>query len=117
MDTGGNENTVASTGHSMCSEGTMTVVVEELSITYHNFYNNDMDYTTSPRPLTITATNQSNGGFTPVLNTGRLAEKEEIQQLTIIAIQHYRLLKNLWRATTTTTHLQMTDMIAKMIRG
>jgi hypothetical protein len=51
----------------MCSEGTMTVVGEELSITDHNF-NNDMDYTTSPRPTTITATNQSNGGFTPVLN-------------------------------------------------
>jgi hypothetical protein len=52
--------------------------------------------------------------------TGRLAEKEEIQQLTIIPIQHYRLLQKLRRATkrtTTTTHLQKTDLIAKMIRG
>jgi hypothetical protein len=68
MNTGNNENNVASSVHSMCSEGTMTVVEEELSITDHNFNNNDMDYTTSLRPTRITATNQSNGGFTPVLN-------------------------------------------------
>jgi hypothetical protein len=69
MDTGGNENNAASSVYGMCSDGTMTVVEEELSITDHNFNNNDMDYTTSPRPtIRITATNQSNGGFTPVLN-------------------------------------------------
>jgi hypothetical protein len=66
MDTGGNENNGVSSVNSMSSDGTMTVV-EELSITDNNF-NNDMDYTTSPRPTIMTATNQSNGGYTPVLN-------------------------------------------------
>jgi hypothetical protein len=56
---------------------------------------------------------------------GKLHKKQEIQQqLTTIAIQHYRLLQQQMRATTTTTtttapltHLQKTDMIKKISRG
>jgi hypothetical protein len=69
LPTGGNENNATSSGNSMCKVETPTVVEleEELSITGHNF-NNNMDCTSSPIPTTITATNQSNGEFTPVLN-------------------------------------------------
>jgi hypothetical protein len=67
MDTGGNENNATSSGNTMCSE-TLTVLGEDLSISDYNLNNNGMDYTTSPRPTTITATSQSNGEFTPVLN-------------------------------------------------
>jgi hypothetical protein len=67
MDTGGSDD--APSVNSICTVETPAVVEEELSITGHNFNNNnDMDYTSSPIPTTITATNQSNGGFTPVLN-------------------------------------------------
>jgi hypothetical protein len=68
IDTGGNENNAASSVISMCTAETPTVVEEEISITGHGFTNNDMDYTDSPIPTTITATTQSNGEFTPVLN-------------------------------------------------
>jgi hypothetical protein len=68
MDTGGNENNAASSINSMCTAETPTVLEEEISITGHDFTNNDMDYTDSPIPTTITATTQSNGEFTPVLN-------------------------------------------------
>jgi hypothetical protein len=52
MDMGGNDD-VLSVNNSMCT----TVVGEQL-----------MDYTHSPIPTTITATNQSNSEFTPVRN-------------------------------------------------
>jgi hypothetical protein len=68
MDTGGNENNAASSINSMCTAEMRTVLEEEISITGHDFTNNDMDYTNSPIPTTITATNQSNGELTPVLN-------------------------------------------------
>jgi hypothetical protein len=67
VDTGGSDEVYSV--NSMCTVETPTVVEEELSITGHNFNNNkDMNYRTSPIPTTITATNQSKGGFTPVLN-------------------------------------------------
>jgi hypothetical protein len=67
MDMGGNDEE-PSINNSMCTEETPTVLEEEISITGHDFTNNDMDYTDSTIPTTITATNQSNGEFTPVRN-------------------------------------------------
>jgi hypothetical protein len=55
MDMGGNDKVHSVNNNSMCTE--IAVVGEQL-----------MDYTHSPIPTTITATNQSNGEFTPVLN-------------------------------------------------
>jgi hypothetical protein len=54
----------------MYTSETPTVVEseEEISITYHNFTNNNMECTSSPLPTTITSTDQSNGDFTPVCN-------------------------------------------------
>jgi hypothetical protein len=54
MDIGGNDEE-HSLNSCMCTE--ITVVGEQI-----------MDYTHSPIPTTITATNQSKGEFTPVLN-------------------------------------------------
>jgi hypothetical protein len=69
MDMGGNDEE-PSINNSMCTEETPTVVEveEELLITGHDFTNNDMDYTYSTIPTTITATDQTNGDFTPVRN-------------------------------------------------
>jgi hypothetical protein len=68
MDMGGNDEE-HSVNNGMCTVETPTVLEEEISITGHDFTNNDMDYTNSPIPTTTTtATNQSNGEFTPVLN-------------------------------------------------
>jgi hypothetical protein len=69
MDTGGNDEGLSIT-NSMCTVETPTVIEleEELSITGHDFNNKDIEYTYSTIPTTITATNQSNGEFTPVRN-------------------------------------------------
>jgi hypothetical protein len=69
MDTGGNDDEL-SVNNSMCTVETPTVieVEEQLSITGHDFTNNDVDYTDNIIPTTITATNQSNGVFTPLRN-------------------------------------------------
>jgi hypothetical protein len=69
MDRGGNDDEL-SASNSMCTVETPTVIEleEELSITGHDFTNNEMDYTDSTLPTTITATNQSNSEFTPVSN-------------------------------------------------
>jgi hypothetical protein len=68
MDTGGNDD--ERSVNSMCTAETPTVAEseEEISITDHDFTNNNMECTPSPVPTTITATDQSNGDFTPVRN-------------------------------------------------
>jgi hypothetical protein len=72
MDTGGNDDEL-SVNNSMCTVETPTVVVEseeEISITDFVFTNNmEMDITDNTTvPTTITATDLSNGDFTPVRN-------------------------------------------------
>jgi hypothetical protein len=65
MDMGGNNDEGLLITDSMCTVETPTVIEleEELSITGHGFTNNIITI-----PTTITATNQSNGEFTPVRN-------------------------------------------------
>jgi hypothetical protein len=64
MDTGGNDDELSV--NTMCTVETPTVV--ELEEEKGNDFTNNMDCTSSPVPTTITATNQSNGDFTPVHN-------------------------------------------------
>jgi hypothetical protein len=108
IDMGGNDDEL-SVINSMCT----TVVGEQL-----------MDYTHSPVQTTITATNQSNGEFTPVrsgsTNWQSILDRRNTKQLPITAIRHYRQLQQQRRGTTTTTpftHLQKTDMIRTISRG
>jgi hypothetical protein len=69
MDTGGNDDEL-SVNNSMCTAETPTVIEseEELSITDIDFTNNNMECTSGTVPTTITATDLSNGDFTPVRN-------------------------------------------------
>jgi hypothetical protein len=84
----------------MCTAETPTGVEEDISITGHDFNNNEMDYTNNPIPTPITATNLSNGEFTPVLNgsTNRQSSLERRNTTTTTTNNHYSALQ-----TTSTT--------------